>query len=79
MAVTVSTTKRLALLAGFVDEDDRTISVPNPRSDVTAADIVNLNARAQNVLIGDKFGAQFSAFKKATKYTTTRTKHFPES
>lgn len=77
MPLTTTVTKRLAILAGFVDEDDRTITVPNPRDNITEADIVALNAKAANVLIGDRYGAQFSSIKKATAYTTTRTKYIP--
>ena len=75
----ISVNTRLAILAGFVDEDDRTITVNNPRDNITENDIIALNAKAQNVLIGDKFGAQFSAIKKATHYRTVRQKFVPAS
>lgn len=73
----ITTNSRLAILAGFVDEDDRTITVPNPRDNLTEADITALNDKAANVLIGDKYGAQFSAIKKATRIDTTRQKFTP--
>lgn len=74
MADTVKTTNQLKLLAGFADEDDRTITLNNPRGGITAADITRLGELAEPVLIGDKYGAAFTRFKSAkyvTKYETT--------
>ena len=65
MADKVTSSNRLALVAGFSDGDERTISIDNPRSDVTAADINALNSKASGVLIGDKYGAPFTVFKGA--------------
>lgn len=77
MPSSVTTNSRLSILAGFVDEDDRTVTVQNPRDNLTEADIIALNTLAANVLIGDKFGARFSAIKKATRIDTTRHKFTP--
>ena len=65
MADKITNSTTLKLLAGFVDEDDRTIRLSNPRSNLTAADINALNELATPVLIGDKYGATFSRFKTA--------------
>jgi len=62
----VKTTNSLKLLAAFSDEDDRTITVSDPRGGITAADVLNLGTLAENVLIGDKYGADFTRFKSAT-------------
>jgi len=73
MADKITNSSTLKLLAGFVDEDDRTIRLPNPRSNLTAADITALNALATPVLIGDKYGATFSRFKIAIVEQRQRT------
>lgn len=73
MADKVKTETTLKLLAGFTDGDDRTISVPNPRSDLTSADINAINELAKGVLIGDKYGAAFAELKDANIVTSTTT------
>lgn len=73
MADIVKQTDTLKLLAGFADEDDRTITVNNPRSGITAADINALATLATPVLIGDKYGAAFTRFKSATYVTKAET------
>lgn len=65
MSKTIQSYKRLKLLAGFADEDDRTITVDNPRDGLTKADIQALEPAAAKVIIGDKYGADFSRFKSA--------------
>ena len=74
MADTVSTTNELIMLAAFSDEDDRTLTIPNPKATITESDIAAINAAAANVLIGDKYGASFTRIKKATRRSTTRRK-----
>lgn len=61
----------LKLVAGFTDGDERTISIDNPRSDITAADIRALDSLARDVIIGDKYGAPFQTFKDAGIQETT--------
>ena len=73
MADIVKTTNQIKLLAAFSDEDDRTITVNNGRSNVTAAEVLALAALATPVLIGDKYGADFTRFKSATYVTRTET------
>ena len=62
---TVTNTTEVKLLAAFSDEDDRTITVPDPKTGITSSDIENLASLAANVLIGDKYGASFTRFKDA--------------
>lgn len=73
MADKITTTNQLKLLAGFVDEDDRTISIDNPKEGLTWDDISNLADKSANVLIGDKYQAKFSRFKQAQYVETTIT------
>lgn len=62
---TIKNTTEVKLLAAFTDEDDRTITIPDPKANITEQEITNLQTLAANVLIGDKYGAQFTRFKEA--------------
>lgn len=70
---TIKTSSSLVLTAEFTDEDTRTITQDNPRSDITAADIASIQSAAQNVLIGDKTGAEFARLKTPFIRNTTTT------
>ena len=72
MADSTKTTKQLKLLAGFADEDDRTITIDNPKSNLTWADIETFQ-EVSSVLIGDKYGAAFTRYKDAKYVDTTLT------
>lgn len=72
MSDTTKTTKQLKLLAGFADEDDRTITIDDPKLNLTWDDIETFQAVSQ-VLIGDKFGAPFTRYKEAKYVDTTLT------
>ena len=72
MADKTTVTKQLKLLAGFADEDDRTITIDNPKLNLTWADIEAFQA-VSNVLIGDKYGAAFTRYKEAKYVDTTLT------
>lgn len=67
MADTIKNTLNVKLQASFDDGDTRIISLDNPRSGLTEADITALNTLATAVLIGDKTGATFTGFI-AAKY-----------
>jgi len=71
MADITKTTTSLKLLAGFADADDRTISIDNPRDNITEADIRALESSAAPVLIGDKYGAAFTRYKTARIVNST--------
>ena len=73
MAKTITTYSRLKLLAAFSDEDDRTLTLENPVSNITEAQIHDLEPAAANVLIGDKYGADFTRFKSAAYVNGTTT------
>lgn len=77
MADTITTTRDLKLLAGFADEDDRTLTLPNPRNGISKSDIEDLAELATPVLIGDKYGATFTRFKEAKIVTATVVKMEP--
>lgn len=80
MAIT-KTKHLLSIVAEFVDEDDRTLTVENPdginweTGEVSAALISKIQASATHaakVLIGDKTGAAFRRYRsaKAVEQTT---------
>ena len=73
MADTIKTKSTLHLVQAFIDGDDRTLSVDNPRSDVTAADIADLSTymKNNNIVLGDKEGADFARIKSAKKVAQT--------
>lgn len=73
MADKITTTKQLKLLAGFADEDDRTLTIDNPNENLTWSDIETFASLSANVLIGDKYSASFSRFKEAKYVNTTLT------
>ena len=70
---TIKSTSTLVLTAEFTDEDTRTISQDNPKSDITAADIASIQSAAAGVLIGDKQGAPFARLKAPVRRDTTTT------
>ena len=74
MANVTSTERKLVILAGFVDEDDRSITLQNPVTDLTQAQIETALNPYAHVLIGDKYQAAFSRFKSARYVTSTTTK-----
>lgn len=63
----------LKLLADFADEDDRTITITNPKENLTATQINAVGELAKGVLIGDKYGAAFTRFKEANYREGTTT------
>ena len=67
MADTVKAETTLKIDTLFVDGDTRTITLKNPRSNLSGNDISELNAfmQANNIIIGDKAGATFGRIQKA--------------
>ena len=61
------TKKVLQLVANFADEDTRTFTVDNPQATITAAQVNDLSSyiAANDVLIGDKNGADFTRISSA--------------
>ena len=73
MATKISTYSRLKLLAAFSDEDDRTLTLDNPIGNISESQIHALEPAAAKVLIGDRYGADFTRFKSAAYVNGTTT------
>lgn len=75
MADKITQKSELDLLAGFVDNDDRTLTLDNPKENLTAADIKEFEAvcKSTQAIIGDKGSADFYEFKKAKTKKSKRT------
>jgi hypothetical protein len=75
MADTIKSASELKLEAYFQDNDTRIITVDNPKSDLTAAQIkaVGVTMKTTNAILGDKGGADVMGFRTAKTITTTRT------
>jgi len=74
MADMVKTSTLLNIECVFNDGDTRTITLKNPRSNVSASDIETLeNFMLENkIIIGDRDNFDFKKIRKAVKrYTTT--------
>ena len=76
MADKITEVRELKLEAGFYDGDTRTIPVPDPKTNLTAAQIkaVAATAKTTQAIIGDKNSAAFVGFKSAkiTRKKTTQ-------
>ena len=75
MADVVKTSRSLIIENVFVDGDTRSLTLKNPRSDITESQITDLNSFLQetNILIGDKNSATFGRIKKVTRRNSTTT------
>ena len=75
MADVVKTSRSLIIENVFVDGDTRSVTLKNPRSDITESQITELNSFLQetNILIGDKDGATFGRIRKVTRRNSTTT------
>ena len=76
MADKTTVTTTLNALAGFADDDDRTIIIDNPNTAINLGDAVyNLGeyAKTNQIILGDKAGAAFTGFKSAKLVTKTKT------
>ena len=75
MADVVKTSRSLIIENVFVDGDTRSVTLKNPRSDITESQITDLNNFLQetNILIGDKNSATFGRIKKVTRRNSTTT------
>ncbi len=58
----------------FVDGDTRTITLKNPKSQITTQDILDLQTfmRTNNIIIGDKYGGTFGRIESVKRVTETR-------
>ena len=75
MADVTKTSRSLIIENVFVDGDTRSVTLKNPRSDISESQITDLNSFLQetNILIGDKDGATFGRIRKVTRRNTTTT------
>lgn len=75
MADKVTSSNELKMVFSFYDNDTRTVSVENPRPDLTAADILEVGTLAKNTnpIIGDKGGARVIGISSAKIVEKTRT------
>ena len=73
MADTVKTSTSLVIECVFLDGDTRTITLKNPRDDVSASEIENLETfmHDNNIIIGDRDSSDFRNIRKAVKRDTT--------
>ena len=65
----------LKIKLGFADGDTRTINLDNPRNDLTASEIYELSQfiKNNNLLLGDKYGADSAGILTADKIASTKT------
>lgn len=75
MADIIKTSQHLIIETVFVDGDTRSITIKNPRSDISQSEISELNSYMQenNMIIGDKDGSTFGRIKKVTRRSSTTT------
>ena len=75
MADKITQKSELTLVAGFVDNDTRTITQDNPKENLTAADIKAFEAvcKTTQAIIGDKGSADFYQFKQAKTKKSKKT------
>lgn len=60
MASVVTTSEEIVAVARFTDDDTRTITIPNPKAEISQEEITTFETTASKVLIGDRAGAAFS-------------------
>ena len=75
MADVTKTSRSLIIENVFVDGDTRSVTLKNPRSDISESQITELNSFLQetNILIGDKDGATFGRIRNVTRRNSTTT------
>ena len=65
----------LKIKLGFADGDTRTINLDNPRNDLTASEIYEVSQfiKNNNLLLGDKYGADSAGILTADIVQTAKT------
>lgn len=77
MANKITTSDELKINTLYADTDTRTITLKNPKAEITTGEITTLDALIKNgtgensILIGDKYGSDFSKITTVTKVTKT--------
>lgn len=75
MADIRTNTESLKIEGLFVDGDTRTITLKNPKSEITSSEIIALQTfmQANNVIIGDRYAGTFGRIESVTRVTEQRT------
>ena len=75
MADTRKETYVLKIKLGFADGDTRTINLDNPKNNLTAAEVhqVSQYIKNNNLLLGDKYGADSAGILYADIVQSTKT------
>lgn len=75
MADITTQEKTLQIENLFVDGDTRTITLRNPKANITTEQIQDLNTliQANNILLGDKTSATFGRIQSVKRITRTKT------
>lgn len=76
MADIITENQTLQIEYAFVDGDTRLNNIKNPKQNITAEEIANLNTmiRAGNLIVGDRYQSTFAQInyaKRINKTTTT--------
>ena len=74
MADTRTITDQLKIENYFVDGDTRTITLKNPKTNISQEEIQELQTfmHANNIIVGDKMGATFGKIMTVTSVRKTR-------
>lgn len=75
MADTQTNTESLKIEGLFVDGDTRTITLKNPKQNITTSEITQLQnfMQANNIIIGDRYAGTFGRIESVTRVTEQRT------
>ncbi len=75
MADVQTNTQTLKIEGLFVDGDTRTITLKNPKSNITTSEILALQTfmQANNVIIGDRYSGTFGRIESVTRVNEQRT------
>lgn len=70
----ISESTTLKIEALFVDGDTRTMTLKNPKSEITTQEILDLQTfmRTNNAIIGDKYGGTFGRIESVKKVTENK-------
>ena len=73
MADIIKTASLLNIECVFLDGDTRTITMKNPRGNISSSDKENLETfmQTENIIIGDRDSSDFRKIRKAVKRNTT--------
>lgn len=74
MADIVTSSENLKIENLFVDGDTRTITLKNPKQNISTSDITALNAfcQANNIIVGDRYGGTFARINEVRRVSETK-------